>query len=464
VSINLGTDSGIGKLTLPKTNRLSVQDLQELKAKLNLNKPEDLALIRAVMTNEHEHNHFRSAVGSPLGITAYVLTGLQTTAAREIIRSISKRNEEVYIPIPTWQMGINPIENDRGILSEFKIWKRVSDFLALMFTEKYENTNLNDIKSVIEGYMIVKSQQPAEGRTFPLTPDCYSSSRIFEALATLDEIINLSMAGYTNQESNLICGRRHGGTYYSLINFLFKDYGFDPWTAKLVLTLSLLTPIDPCYDEKSGYKNCWEDIFPSWRILKIASAIKKIGKVGQNEVFDDSALERYLDKICAMLSWPSVRSFIDIGANTDLRKYYQEHNSWLHQILMETKNPIFNYILEIHKLISKISEQSLIYKFFGIINDSQISELNRRVLPPFIIYENQVKQPSWLNSDTVDVMFDYYLLSVAINEMLTSNSIRFTKRICEIWFNDRSYAELFLSSFWLIHFQKDIHYFRGLQC
>ena len=83
----------------------------------------------------------------------------------------------------------------------------------------------------------MNSSQTGVPDVFPDTPDCYSTNRIFEALAVLAEKMILNQAGYSENECKYIMGNFEVKTYFSLIEYLTNQYKFDYLTIKLILKL-----------------------------------------------------------------------------------------------------------------------------------------------------------------------------------------------------------------------------------
>jgi hypothetical protein len=454
ICTNVLEDSTLLEPYLPSTPFSSViGQLEYIRNNFDIKQKIPLQLVRAILTEAHESSHFKNAVGTPIGLSGYVLNYNQIILGLIIIEQVGKNNNKIFMPMPEWLKNGKNVSygNDPEIISYHSLWKSLSNQFNLYFTDYFFEYEIGQIKMDIPGFGY-KFSSPST-RVFPATPKSYSTNHILEALAVCEETFLLGEAGYSHEETMHIIGNRPEDMYFSLLGYLHVGFNLNGLSIKLALKLSLLSDLEPYYSKKLGLKSEWKDIFPPWRLMKIADAMRKIGQVTVRMSNDDADLENYLDKLCDYLSWPHVRRLFDVGASADFATFYEESKNDPYRIL--SKNPIFVHMLETHKTICKISQKSPTYRFFDTIEIENL-KLTTKVEPPFKIYNNEVLKPDWLDPEKFDSMFEYFILGTAVQEVLTSSQLEFTRKWSEVFFQNKEKSELYLEALWMINFKKSI--------
>ena len=267
--------------------------------------------VDSLRTWQHELTHFYQINSCPLGIFLFKAILAKRVAFQRLLIGLLKTDwinsgNSFYLPIPAWYQWLKknqPQDEITNILYEILIvWQNSSTFEATIFGDRFTDIYdaIDDVERLLDitSGMFDKYFDIPSGLTIPKisthlgqyasvpTPYC-TTLRIIEGYAKLIELKFVLSVLKIDEEQMISRGEFIDPIYYGVQNYILSIYNdVDIDTMLGIMDLSLFTPIDSLFYDFWSEKFIWEDIYPGYRLRKIASlANEKSLRVKEGKYF-----------------------------------------------------------------------------------------------------------------------------------------------------------------------------------
>ncbi len=402
--------------------------------------------VNALLTRHHERVHYWQMVGTPVGLTILRLEynrQIQLHLAYiKIFEKLRSSGENMLrIPFTKWakylaQKELPPypelkmlLQTDYGISgfqrSYLGDYRQSLEQAIDTWRNLQKIINQPSIQRMIDQRELdpICTELPLEGRAIPWQG--ISIDRLFECSARLQEFEYLKELRVSESFMDSWLKTMLFGPYEEPVLFIKKHIKWANVKVMLaMIDLALMTPLDPLFYPLWSGTMRWEDLHPSWRLVKITETVKNIGPQTISVLVACNYYSEFCDLICKRVGWTTPAQIIARGKDFKYNTKHQDLEN-LHYEGYEIKTDLSELTRALEMMKKAFTLRSKYSHVFVWIDDQSLPFTERTEIQPiFYIVGNRLYVH---DGESFWSSFKSMVVYETLNEMISNDSLNFGK-------------------------------------